>query len=59
MRRVSAKVSDPRVLRLIWRYLRAGMVENGQWSPTDKGVPQSGPLVGRCAIGRWPSSIEF
>ena len=44
MRRVAAKVSDRRVLRLIWRYLRAGVMENGQWSPTEKGVPQGGPL---------------
>jgi RNA-directed DNA polymerase len=44
MRRVAAKVSDRQGLRLIWRYLRAGVVENGKWSPTDKGVPQGGPL---------------
>jgi RNA-directed DNA polymerase len=44
MRRVAAKVSDRRVLRLIWRFLRAGVVENGQWSPTEQGVPQGGPL---------------
>jgi len=44
MRRVAAKVSDRQVLRLIWRYLRAGVMENGQWSPTEKGVPQGGPL---------------
>jgi RNA-directed DNA polymerase len=44
MRRVAAKVSDRRVLRLIGRYLRAGVVENGQWSPTERGVPQGGPL---------------
>jgi RNA-directed DNA polymerase len=44
MRRVAAKVPDPQVLRLIWRYLRAGVMENGQWKPTEKGVPQGGPL---------------
>jgi len=44
MRRVAAKVSDRRVLRLVWRYLRAGVVENGQWKPTEQGVPQGGPL---------------
>jgi RNA-directed DNA polymerase len=44
MRRVAAKVSDRQVLRLIWRYLRAGAVENGQWKPTEQGVPQGGPL---------------
>ena len=44
MRRVARKVSDLRVLQLIWRYLRAGVMENGQCSPTEKGVPQGGPL---------------
>ncbi len=28
-------------------YLRAGVVENGQWSPTEQGVPQGGPLTPR------------
>ena len=44
MSRVSAKVPDLSVLRLVWRYLRAGVVEHGQWSPSEKGVPQGGPL---------------
>ncbi len=42
--RVSAKVPDRQVRRLIWRYLRAGVVENGQKRPTEQGVPQGGPL---------------
>ena len=44
MQRVARKVHDPLALRLIWRYLRAGVMENGQCSPTEKGVPQGGPL---------------
>lgn len=44
MHRFSAKVRDPLVRRLVWRYLRAGVEENGQWSPSEKGVPQGGPL---------------
>jgi RNA-directed DNA polymerase len=44
MRRVAAKVPDRRALRLIWRYLRAGVMEDGKWSPTELGVPQGGPL---------------
>lgn len=44
MRRVSAKVPDLVVLRLIWRYLRAGVTENGITKPLGKGVPQGGPL---------------
>ena len=44
MRRVAAKVSDRQVLRLVWRYLRAGVMESGQWKPTEMGVPQGCPL---------------
>jgi retron-type reverse transcriptase len=34
------RVADPRVLRLIQKWLRAGMSEEGQWSETTVGVPQ-------------------
>ena len=44
MRRVSRKMGDPVVLRLIWRYLRAGVMEDGQEKPSEQGVPQGGPL---------------
>jgi RNA-directed DNA polymerase len=45
MARVAAKVRDKRVLRLIGRYLRAGVVRpDGTREPTPRGVPQGGPL---------------
>ena len=45
MARVAAKVRDQRVLRLIGRYLRAGVVlPDGTREPTPRGVPQGGPL---------------
>jgi RNA-directed DNA polymerase len=45
MARVAAKVRDKRVLRLIGRYLRAGVVlPDGTREPTPRGVPQGGPL---------------
>jgi RNA-directed DNA polymerase len=44
MNRVSRKVKDKRVLKLIGRYLRAGVVNNGRLEYTRKGVPQGGPL---------------
>jgi RNA-directed DNA polymerase len=44
MCRVSVKVPDLYVRRLIWRYLRAGVRENGQVSSSEQGVPQGGPL---------------
>jgi RNA-directed DNA polymerase len=45
MARVADKVRDKRVLRLIGRYLRAGVVlPDGRRERTPRGVPQGGPL---------------
>ncbi len=44
MRRVSVQVHDKRVMRLIARYLHAGVSDNGHVEPTTQGVPQGGPL---------------
>ena len=34
------RIADRRVLHLIQKWLRAGIVEDGQWSETDQGTPQ-------------------
>jgi RNA-directed DNA polymerase len=34
------RVADPRLLRLIQKWIRAGVSEDGQWSETKVGVPQ-------------------
>ena len=44
MNRVARQVSDKRVLKLIGRYLRAGVKTKGAVEPTMKGTPQGGPL---------------
>ena len=44
MARVARRVTDKRLLRLIGRYLRAGVVVDGQQQSTLQGVPQGGPL---------------
>ena len=44
MSRVARRVKDPQVLRLIRRYLQAGMMEGGVVSPRREGTPQGGPL---------------
>ena len=44
MARVARRVRDKRVLHLIGRYLRAGMMEGGLVSPRTEGTPQGGPL---------------
>ena len=44
MHRVSRRIEDKRVLRLIGKYLRAGVMVKGRWLATPLGVPQGGPL---------------
>jgi len=44
MARVERKVKDRRVLKLIRRYLEAGMMEGGVASARTEGTPQGGPL---------------
>jgi len=44
MNRVARRIRDKRVLRLIGKYLRAGVKVNGRLENTRKGVPQGGPL---------------
>lgn len=44
MARVSRKVRDKRLLKLIGAYLRAGVMVDGKIEPTREGVPQGGPL---------------
>ena len=38
------KIQDMRALRLIKRYLRSGVMENGVIRETEEGSPQGGPL---------------
>jgi RNA-directed DNA polymerase len=44
MQKLSQKISDGRVLRLIRRYLEAGMMADGIVSQRTEGTPQGGPL---------------
>lgn len=44
MARVSRQVRDKRVLALIGRFLRAGMMQNGVCVRREEGTPQGGPL---------------
>jgi RNA-directed DNA polymerase len=44
MSRVARQVSDARVLKLIRRFLKAGMMSEGLVEPRTEGTPQGGPL---------------
>lgn len=44
MNRVARDVKDVRVLKLIRRFLKAGVMEHGVVSPSKAGTPQGGPL---------------
>ena len=44
MNRLGRRVTDKRLLRLIGRYLRAGVAIGGQRHPTRLGIPQGSPL---------------
>jgi len=46
---IEHRIADRRILRLIRKWLRAGVSEDGQWSKTEVGVPQgavTSPLLG-------------
>jgi RNA-directed DNA polymerase len=44
MSRLARRIKDKRILRLIRRYLQAGMMEDGLVSQRTEGTPQGGPL---------------
>jgi len=45
MARLARRIRDKRILKLIRRYLQAGMMEGGVTSPRSEGTPQGGPLT--------------
>ena len=44
MGQIAKRVEDKRLLKLIWAFLNAGVMENGLVSPSVEGTPQGGPL---------------
>ena len=65
MARVARRVHDKRVLRLIRRYLEAGIMDGGLVHASEEGTPQGSPLsplighpvVASTAVGRGPSLL--
>ncbi|SRR6266566_2162972 len=39
------RIGDRRILRLIKKWLRAGVLEDGEWSETEKGTPQGSVIT--------------
>ena len=44
MARLARRIEDKRILKLIRRFLQAGLMEGGVVSPRNEGTPQGGPL---------------
>jgi RNA-directed DNA polymerase len=36
---VEQRIADPRILRLIRKWLKAGVMEDGEWKATEVGTP--------------------
>src|SRR3989441_12417036 len=45
---IQHRVADPRILRLIQKWLKAGVSEEGNWSETKVGTPQGAVIVHLC-----------
>jgi RNA-directed DNA polymerase len=59
MDRLAKRIADKRVLRLIRRYLQAGILAHGVHSERVEGTPQGGPLsplLATCCSTKWIGS---
>jgi retron-type reverse transcriptase len=56
---LSHRIADPRVLRLIGQWLRAGVMERGEWKAAVEGTPQGAgisPLLANVFLHYWLAS---
>ena len=42
IRFVEHRIGDPRIIRLMRKWLKAGVLEDGEWSVSEAGTPQGG-----------------
>lgn len=41
---VKQRISDRKILKMIWKWLKAGVIENGEYTESDLGSPQGGVI---------------
>jgi RNA-directed DNA polymerase len=61
MARLARRINDPRLLRLIRRYLQAGMMFDGVVTEREDGTPQGGPLsplLANVLLDDWDKQLE-
>jgi len=61
LERLARKISDKRLLRLIRRYLQAGMMSDGVVHEREEGTPQGGPLsplLANVLLDEWDQQLE-
>jgi RNA-directed DNA polymerase len=61
MMEVSNEVADGSILQLIERFLKSGVMEEGQLRPTRKGTPQGGvisPLLANIVLNRFDHELD-
>jgi RNA-directed DNA polymerase len=44
MKFLEHRIADPRILRLIQKWLGAGVIEDGTWTACDEGTPQGASI---------------
>jgi group II intron reverse transcriptase/maturase len=61
MERLARRIDDKRLLRLIRRYLEAGMMSEGVVTEREEGTPQGGPLsplLANVLLDEWDKQLE-
>ena len=62
MERVERRISDPRVIRLVWTWLNAGVMDDGQYFKADEfGTPQGSvisPLLANCSLHAFDTMFQ-
>lgn len=61
MTEVASEIADGNILQLIERFLKSGVMEEGQLRPTTKGTPQGGvisPLLANIVLNRFDHELE-